>query len=181
MIDKEEERRKLGIEAIYNIYENQEEAESIIERMDEDDLSELGDAEFGGILDTDILGRTLSNQTIESMVADMVAEANPDLTAAEAQGNIFALATEQAFKEVSSSSNAFTRVCADFFSRKYDTDRTNGSLAACIGGALDPSRESRESKKIRELFDLHLDQLSICGLFDFAVAGIECLFSGLTF
>jgi len=200
IIDKKQERQKLGIEAIYRLYSqdiqeatkagNTDQAQflanqrnDILAGLSEEQINDIG--ETLGVGDTNIFGRTLSQGTIEQLVSGLSSlEDNEELIASEARGNVRALAIEQAYKTLEDSDQVFLHLCANFFNSRagkgtYDGNNRVGSLAACIVGGDSPESSSTR-RALDDLFDGGLGELKLCGLFNISMEAINCLLGGLT-
>lgn len=69
------------------------------------------------------------------------------------------MAKNQAFREIQTNDNVFVRMCME-----YITDKSSG------GGSI----------SMRDLYDGSLNPMKQCGLLDFMIEALQCLFKGLT-
>ena len=85
----------------------------------------------------------------------------PDVTEKDFKNNLFAVATEQAFREID------------------ERDQIFASFCALVGAGV--TKESSDlNLGLRELWDNGLDKIRICGLYDLMIDAIQCLFKGLS-
>lgn len=85
----------------------------------------------------------------------------PDPSQTDFENNLFAVSTEQAFRELEERDQIFTSFCA-----------LVGTGFAKDGLSLD--------QDLRQLWENGLDKIRICGLYDLMIDAIQCLFKGLS-
>jgi len=78
-----------------------------------------------------------------------------------AKTNVFSMANAQAFETLEKDNNIFTQMCAAF-------------IGSQVGLGGDPD------KQFRELWRDGFSRVKLCGLMDFMVGALQCLFGGLT-
>jgi hypothetical protein len=171
LVDAREENKRLGLELVFaNIPETVTSEEALLS-ANASAISDLGQLQREGLFGTELSDLTIS---------ELVAGDDPLSIVSEAKGNAYGMALEQAFQTLEDADQPFVNLCA-FLTTQLgtgDDDSRLSQLASCIGGGSGAQGSAR--LQLYKLYDFGLDDLLQCGLFDFMLEAINCLFSGLT-
>ncbi len=125
-------------------------------------------------------GAKLINNDLTSYFNELLTEDDEFLKQIEARGNVTAMALEQAFKELDASNTPFDSFCAAILQRLgIDGESDFGERLSCIAGGDSPNNNAT-TQTLDIMFEGFFDRIRKCGLFDFFMDGITCLFNGLT-
>ena len=181
-LDRTEERQQLYLELISNI-ESSDESRTF-------NLRPIG--EGGGTITFEGSDSPSSAEILrqldfltEEEIAQLISIDDPNTKTNEARGNAYAMAMEQAYMTLKDGGQPFTKLCAYILNRRMSgrDSRFNerlSKLSSCIQGNNNKSN-SPTNQELHNLYEFGgLNDLLNCGLFDFAMEGITCLFNGLT-
>ena len=142
-----------------------------------DEVFSLGDA-IAYIFHANLCKESLDDATCEKINVGMYPiRLGDDCDSTDASGNMYAMATEQAFQTLEAQDNPFTAFCARIIPQA-GLGGGGKQMASCIAGG--GSAGGGIQKQLDLMWELGWDDIKLCGLFDILMEAINCLFGGLT-